>query len=149
MDQVKTLAVPGCPLATCEAGAGDSRCYTATGFPRPMHTARIQLMQTIAQVADTAPAAEPRPAGRLTGRTPSPKQGRILAAAIRGGGIYELSGYRFAGDAQRRAAVLAMADDARGWMRELRETPHATLYEITPEGRNAEARFREKNGETR
>lgn len=141
MDQV-TLTIPACPLATCTAGAGVSHCYTATGFPRPMHAVRVTLMQQAATAADSTPPVEPRPAGHLAGRRPSDKQALILAAAIRNGGVYELSGYRFAGDAQRRAAVLAMANDSRGWMRKLRETEHGTLYEITNEGRNAEARYR-------
>jgi hypothetical protein len=141
VDQV-TLTIPACPLATCTAGAGVSHCYTATGFPRPMHAVRVALMQDTVRAADSTPPAAPRPAGRLTGRRPSDKQAAILAAAIRGGGMYELSGYRFAGDAQRRAAVVAMADDARGWMREVEETEHGTLYEITNEGRDAEARYR-------
>lgn len=142
MDQ-DALTIPACPLTTCNAAATVSHCYTATGFPRPMHAARVAVMQAAAAGADVGPAVPPAPAGRKTGSRPSQKQAGILAAAIARGGLYELSAYRFAGDAQKRAAVLAMADDARGWMRKADETPHATLYEITVEGRNAEARYRD------
>jgi len=132
---------PACP--TCVAQAGDVWCYTATGFRRHWHAARRRA-------ADGQPAPEQKPAGHLTGRRPSDKQANILAAAIAGDDTYEVSGYGFHGEAQKRAAMLAMADEARGWFRHLRETQHGTLYEITDAGRDAAARYETwMNGGTR
>jgi hypothetical protein len=94
-------------------------------------------------------AADPKPAGRNAHRRPSEKQAHILAQAADDGGLYELSGYGFHGEAQRRAAVLAMVDESRAWMRHVRETQHGDLYEITNGGRDALARYRQwMNGVT-
>lgn len=125
---------PACPLPTCPAGEGDRFCYTATGFPRQWHTARRKRA-----LGDTAP--EPSAAGSLAHRRPSEAQHRLLAQAMAGGGVYELSGYRFHGDAQRRRAMQAMAGTERGWFRHVRETPHGTVYEITDDGRSAYYRY--------
>lgn len=143
-----TTPTPVCPLATCDAPAGASYCLTPTGFRRPLHDVRVAAMQATA-AGTPAPAVEQPPAGRLAHRRPSEKQVKILAVAADDGGLYELSGYGFHGEAQRRAAVLAMVDDSRGWMRHVRETQHGTLYEITNEGRSALARYRDwMNGVT-
>lgn len=136
MDQVTDPRrnAPACPRPSCGARAGDPWCLTATGFPRGMHAARLALIR------GEEPAAG-KPAGALTGRRPSEAQQRILVQAAAAGGLYELSGYRFHGDAQRRAAMTAMADDARGWFREVRHTDHGTLFEITTAGRSAAYRY--------
>lgn len=123
------LNTPDCPRSGCGAKAGDPQCYSATGFPVPMHKVRLHG------------AAREKVAGRLAHRRPSDKQYLILAAAVDAGGMYELSGYRFAGDAQRRAAMTAMVDVERGWFVRLRDTQHGTLYEITDAGRNAYYRY--------
>lgn len=125
---------PACPTATCRAGKGNPWCYTATGFPRAMHTARLKL------IAGAAPAE--KTAGSLAGKRPSHLQADILGWAIADpDGQWELSGYRFRGDAQRRAAMLAMAADTRGWFSHVRETDHGTLYQVTDAGRAAWQRY--------
>jgi hypothetical protein len=131
----RTVA-PDCPLKTCSATVGDVWCYTPTGFRRHWHAARRAVV-----AGATAPAVPA--AGKLAGRRPSEAQQRILAAAMAGGGMYELSGYTFHGDAQRRAAMTAMADQARGWFRQLHHTDHGTMFEITDTGRNAYYRYKD------
>jgi hypothetical protein len=145
VDQVTRPAVniPACRYKTCGAREGDRRCYTTTGWARHMHAIRVQDI-TAAANTTTVPAAAPEqnPAGHLTGRRPSDKQAGILAqAANDDNGQYELSGYGFHGEAQRRAAVSAMTDPARGWLRHVRETRHGTLYQITTPGRAALTRY--------
>ncbi len=123
---------PACP--SCPAQAGDLACYTATGFPRHWHARRRTLA-----LGGTLPAA--KPAKSRAGARPSHKQADILASAISNDGVYEVSGYRFRGDAQRRSAMAAMSDDTRGWFTHAGETPHGTLYKITQTGRDAWARY--------
>ncbi len=125
---------PACTYEGCGAQAGDLWCYTATRFRRPWHYVRRQ-----AAAGESAPA--PKPAGSLTNRRPSHKQGDMLAFAIANGGTYEVSGYGFHGEAQKRNAMLAMVNEARGWFRHLRETQHGTLYEITEAGWLASDRY--------
>lgn len=143
-----TMPTPACELVTCGAPAGASYCLTPTGFRRPLHAVRLAAMQATADGQDTPPPA-PAPAGRHAHKRPTEKQAGILARAEADGGLYELSGYGFSGEAQRRAAVLSMVNDTRGWMRHVRETTHGTLYEITSPGRGALARYRDwMNGVT-
>lgn len=124
------LNAPACPRAGCNAAAGELWCYTATGFRRHWHTARRQLA-----AGATVPASKPNPNVR-----PSHKQADMLAFAVTaGGGQYEVSGYTFAGDAQKRAAMRAMVE--RGWFRRVRDTDHGTLYEVTDDGKAAAARY--------
>lgn len=125
---------PPCPLKTCRAVAGDLWCYTPTGFRRHWHAARWRIVEGGQPKAETA-------AGALSGRRPSEAQHRILAWAIHQAGYYDLSGYTFHGDAQRRAAMTAMADPARGWFARVRATDHGTLYKITDAGRAAFQRY--------
>lgn len=139
LNELLTAPIPACTLATCGAPAGARYCLTPTGFRRPLHAVRVAAIEAAAATPIT-PAA-PRPAGRLAHRRPSDKQARLLAQAVNNGGLYELSGYGFHGEAQRRTAVLAMTDDARGWMRHVRQTQHGDLYEITNGGRDALARY--------
>lgn len=123
------LNTPDCGHLGCNAKAGDPWCYTRTGFPRSMHAVRRRG------------AAQDKVAGKRAALRPSEKQYQIMQAAVDGGGMYELSGYRFAGDAQRQAAMAAMADVERGWFVRVRDTQHGTLYEITDTGRNAYYRY--------
>lgn len=122
---------PACRHPDCGALAGDPACYTATGFPRGQHKVRWK---------PAAPTPEP---GSLSDRRPSSKQHDIMRQAMAAGGLYELSGYRFHGDAQRRAAMQPMADPARGWFRRVRDTDHGTLYDLTDAGRNAYYRYQD------
>ncbi len=135
MDPVTTI--PACRHKTCGARPGDRNCYTPTGFVRHWHVIRVND----AAAGDQTTEPDRAPAGRLAGRRPSEKQAGILAQAVHNGGLYEMSGYSFAGDAQRRAATLSMAGEERGWFQHVRETQHGTLYEITPAGRDALARW--------
>lgn len=147
--ELMATPIPACTLATCGAGAGVSYCLTPTGFRRPMHAVRVAALRA---TADGIPvvSAPPTPAGKNAHRRPSEKQANILGRAVDNGGLYELSGYGFHGEAQKRQAVLAMADPSRGWMRHVQETQHGTVYEITNEGRDALARYRDwMNGATR
>ncbi len=129
---------PPCRHKGCGAQRGDRWCYTATGFRRHWHAVRR------ADVDNPPAAGQPTaPAGKLARRRPSEAQQRILGAAMGNGGLYELSGYTFHGDAQRRAAMGAMSNPARGWFTRLRETQHGTLYEITNAGRAAFYRYEE------
>lgn len=121
-----------CP--DCTARAGDLNCYTATGFPRPWHARRRRL--ALGETLPDKPAA-----GSLAGKRPTHKQAEILGWAIANNNQYELSGYRFHGDAQRRAAMTPMADETRGWFDHVRETDHGTLYKITEGGLTAFARY--------
>lgn len=141
LNELLTAPIPACTLATCGAAAGTRYCLTPTGFRRPLHAVRVAAIQAAAAGTPAPPAPE-RPAGRHAHRRPSDKQARILAQAADSGGLYELSGYGFHGEAQRRTAVLAMVDNARGWMRHVRQTQHGDLYEITNGGRDALARYR-------
>lgn len=128
---------PACTHAGCGALAGDPNCYTATGFPRAQHKVRWETPK--------APGAP----GSLSGRRPTDKQHELMFWAMREGGLYELSGYRFSGDAQRRASMASMADPQRGWFRKVRETAHGTLYELTDAGRAAYYRYEDwMNGGT-
>lgn len=117
---------PACPF--CRAQAGDRWCYTATNFRRHWHAMRWALV-------DAAKAAAVQPARKPRAKRASEAQYRIMVAAMGAGGLYELSGYTFHGDAQRRAAMRAMVD--RGWFRYVRETQHGSLHELTNDGRNA------------
>lgn len=119
------LTASNCPR--CTAKAGDPLCYTTSGYPRPMHVVRRN-------------AVVPVP-GRLAARRPSARQHAMMSQALTNGGLYELSGYQFAGDAQRRAAMTAAADVEHGWFRHVRETAHGTLFELTEEGRLAYYRY--------
>lgn len=123
------LNTPDCAHLGCGAKAGDTRCYTRTGFPRSMHAVRRKT------------TALARVAGRLAGRRPTEKQHHLMAQAMANGGMYELSGYRFHGDAQRQAAMASMADPARGWFRHVTETQHGAVYELTGAGRLAYYRY--------
>lgn len=136
-------SAPACPTKSCRAVAGDPWCYTATGFRRHMHAARWALIEG-------KPVSE-RPAGSMAGRRPSHLQADILSWAIADeNGQWELSGYTFSGDAQRRAAMLAMSDEPRGWFTKVRETDHGTLYQVTDVGRAAWQRYDDwMNGRTR
>lgn len=127
-------AAPPCPFKPCRAQAGDRFCYTATGFPRHWHAARVRA----AAGHDQAAA---RPAGHLAGRRPTDAQHRILSQAVADDGRYELSGYRFHGDAQRRSAMQSMSGPERGWFSPVGETPHGTLYKITEDGLAAWQRY--------
>lgn len=127
---------PACPRDRCRATAGDLWCYTATGFRRHWHAARRLLA-----AGQNPPAAAAD--GSRTGQRPSEAQQRILTQAVAGGGLYEVSGYTFAGDAQRRAAMTAMAGPACGWFRHVQETPHGDVYEITDAGRRAYYRYQD------
>jgi hypothetical protein len=118
----------------CGAQAGDPWCYTATGFRRHQHAVRVRDAQGV------PPAAE-KPAGSLAGRRPTDKQYLIILAAANGEGCYEVSGYGFHGEAQIRAAMDAMVDDARGWFTRVRETQHGTLFQLTDAGRTAGIRY--------
>jgi hypothetical protein len=133
-----TNPIPACPHPGCGAATGDRYCYTPTGFIRHLHTVRKHAIEVAA--GRTGPAPEKK-AGRNTRSRPKDKQALILAAAVADGGLYEVSGYGFHREAQRRASVLSMVDESRGWMTHLRETQHGDLYEITTEGRNALARY--------
>lgn len=129
---------PACPHSGCGAQAGDPRCYTRTGFPRHQHAVRKKT------------DAREKVAGKLAARRPSDAQHRIMQQAMGGGGLYELSGYRFRGDAQRQSAMAAMADVERGWFRFVEERQHGTLYELTEAGRLAYYRYEDwMNGDTR
>ena len=132
MDLTSRPEAVRCPRVTCRAPAGIA-CVTATGYQRPPHHDRIT------QAAGKAPAGL-KPAGSLTGRRPTPAQQRILAQAVNNGGGYELSGYRFHGDAQRRAAMGAMVDEARGWFVRREVTADGTVFEVTDAGRAAHTR---------
>ena len=126
---------PDCPHPGCPAKAGNAWCYTATGFPRSMHAARLAL------IAGEAPKTGPAD-GSLAARRPSHLQADILSWALADpAGRWELSGYRFRGDAQRRSAMAAMSHPARGWFTHVKETDHGTLYEITDAGREAWGRY--------
>ncbi len=126
---------PACTQPGCGATAGDPNCYTASGFVRPPHQVRTTTRQAL--TPDTPP-----PAGRLSGRRPSDKQARILAKAETSGGLFETCEWPVSGAAATRAAVYAMAGDARGWMKEIRATADGRLYEMTSAGREALARYR-------
>lgn len=119
-----------CPEPSCRAEQGDMWCYTPTGWRRHWHAKRIRLA-----------LGEPAPAPRKpsTGGRPSHKQGDMLAWAIDHGGTYEITGYTFAGEAQKRAAMTAMV--AKDWFRKAGPSQHGTLYEITDGGRQASARY--------
>lgn len=121
---------PACPF--CRAQAGDRWCYTATNFRRHWHAMRWALVDA-AKAA--APAPAPAPARKPKPKRASEAQYRILCRAMTDGGLYELSGYRFHGDAQRRAAMRAMVE--KQWFRYVRETQHGSLHELTNDGRNA------------
>lgn len=125
---------PACPKPGCGAPVGDPWCYTLTGFRRHWHAPRRRL-------ADGQKPATPPAAGALAGHRPSEAQHRMLAVAIRQDGYYELSGYNFHGDAQRRATMHAMVDPARGWFSHVKEVQHGTLYRITAAGRAAWQRY--------
>jgi hypothetical protein len=127
---------PACPLKTCKAPADSRFCVTPTGFPRGFHKARLQLIET-----GQAPAE--KPAGSLAGRRPSYAQAGMLAFALStdGNGLYEVSGYTFHGDAQRRATMQSMVDEARGWFEFSHSTEHCEVYRITDAGRAAYQRF--------
>jgi hypothetical protein len=100
-----------------------------------MHAARLRLI-----AGEAAPA--PPAAGSRTGSRPSHIQARLLGRALdNADGEWELSGYRFNGDAQRRAAMQAMAGETRRWFVKVRDTEHGTLYRITAEGRAAFGRY--------
>lgn len=119
-----------CPERTCIAGQGDMWCYTATGFRRHWHVSRRRL------ALGQAGPEKKKPSG--TGR-PSHKQADMLAYAIATGGTYEVSGYTFNGEAQKRAAMNSMV--ARGWFRRSGSNDHGTLYEVTDDGKAASARY--------
>jgi hypothetical protein len=127
-------AAPACPFRGCGAQAGDLWCYTPTGFRRHWHACRRAAAQGT-PVTDGKPTP-----GRPVGR-PTHKQADILAWAINNGGEYEVSGYTFRGDAQKRAAMRAMTDASRGWFEQVRHTDHGTLYKITDAGLAASARY--------
>lgn len=137
MDAVTDLRknpVP-CTFRGCGAQQGDLNCYTATGFPRPWHAVRRSA------AAGETPAAAPA-AGSASGRRPTHKQADILLSAVHNdSGEYEVSGYRFHGDAQRRQAMDSMVGPARGWFERVRHTDHGTLYKITDAGRAASDRY--------
>jgi hypothetical protein len=63
----------------------------------------------------------------------------MLAWALAHGGTYEVSGYTFRGEAQKRAAMNSMVE--RAWFRRLRNTDQGTLYEVTDDGKAASARY--------
>lgn len=135
--QVKDPRVdtPPCPLASCRAAAGSTWCVTPTGFRRHMHTVRRRMI-------DGTPAPAPKPAGSLVRRRPTRPQAGLLAAAVTGeSGEVEVSGYTFRGDAQRRAAMAAMTDEARGWFTYVRSTAHCEVYAVTAAGRAAWQRY--------
>jgi hypothetical protein len=119
-----------CPEPTCGAQQGDLWCYTPTGFRRGFHSSRRALALGQPAPAKKKPSTDARP---------SHKQGDMLAWAIHHDGQYEVSGYTFHGEAQKRAAMNAMVE--RSWFRRLRDTDHGTLYEITDDGRQASARY--------
>jgi hypothetical protein len=119
-----------CPEPNCKAQEGDLSCYTATGFPRGWHASRRRLALGRPDPAKKAPSPDVRP---------SHKQADMLAWAIANDGRYEVSGYTFHGDAQKRAAMDSMV--GRTWFRRLHHTDHGTLYEITDEGRQASGRY--------
>jgi hypothetical protein len=125
---------PQCPLKTCKAAAGTTYCVTPTGFRRGFHKARLALIET-------GKAPVEKPAGSLTDRRPSHAQADMLAAAISRGGLFEVSGYNFHGDAGRRATMQAMADEARDWFTFSHSTAHCEVYQITDAGRAAWRRY--------
>jgi hypothetical protein len=130
---------PSCP--SCRAEVGDPWCYTATGFRRHHHETRRKL------AAGQPPAASTK--GSKSDAMPTQAQQRMLSSAVDGGGLVEVSGYQFHGDAQRRATMAAMVADTRGWFRYVRDTPHAAVYEITDQGRLAYYRHVERWGTAR
>ncbi len=129
--------MPACTQPGCGAAAGDRNCYTASGWRRHPHAVRMRALAA----ADTGEPEPERTPGRMAGRRPTHKQADILAAAVAAGGLFETCEWSISGAAATRAAVYAMADDARGWMKDVRATKDGRLYEITTEGRNALARY--------
>lgn len=126
---------PACPLKTCNVGAGTPYCVTPTGFRRGFHAARLRLIES-----GTAPAV--KPAGSLAGRRPTYAQGDMLEAAIAvWPELFEVSGYTFHGDAQRRATMQSMVDEKRGWFVYSHSTAHCEVYRITDDGRAAWQRY--------
>lgn len=119
-----------CPEKTCAAGQGCMWCYTATGFRRHWHASRRRL-------ALGQPTPEKKPPSSTV--RPSHKQADMLGWTIANGDVYEVSGYTFRGEAQKRAAMNSMVE--RGWFRKLRTTDHGTLYQVTDDGRAASARY--------
>lgn len=126
---------PACPLKTCDAGAGTPYCVTPTGWRRGFHAARLKLIES-----GTTPAE--KPAGGLAGRRPTHPQADMLQAAIAAkDGMFEVSGYTFTGDAQRRATMQAMVDAKRGWFVYTHSTAHCEVYRVTDAGRAAWQRY--------
>jgi hypothetical protein len=129
------VGTPPCPVTSCRAPAGSTWCVTPTGFRRHMHTVRRRMI-------DGAPAPAAKPAGSLVRRRPTRPQAGLLAVAVTGpAGEVEVSGYTFSGDAQRRAAMAAMTDPARGWFTYVRSTAHCEVYAVTDAGRAAWRRY--------
>lgn len=90
-----------------------------------------------------------KPSGHLAGRRPSHKMADILAAALRDGGQFETCEWSISGASAARAAVYAMAADARGWMTKVRNTADGELYQVTDAGRAAWQRYDDwMNGRT-
>ncbi len=136
-DTVKDPRVdtPACPLKTCKAAAGTVWCVTPTGFRRGFHAARRKLI-------DGGGAPAEKEAGSLAGRRPTHAQADMLGYAIAAWPeLFEVSGYSFHGDAQRRATMQSMVDDVRGWFTFSHSTAHCEVYRITDAGRAAWQRY--------
>jgi hypothetical protein len=124
----RSKPMPACTQPGCGAAAGDRTCYTASGWRRHPHAVRMRALAA----ADAGEPEPKKPAGRLARQRPTHKQADILAAAIHNGGLFETCEWPISGAALTRAAVYAMADEARGWMTDVRATRDG--WPATPTG---------------
>jgi hypothetical protein len=115
-----------CPQPTgCGRPAGQC-CVTAQGYATVNHRVRVLV------------ARGGTPAPVRTDQRPSRTQARILTAAIDQGGIYLLTQYNLHGVAPLRQAMAAMV--TKGWFEFREALITEDRYEITDEGRAAQAR---------
>lgn len=119
----------GCPKPKgCGQPAGQ-RCVTEGGYGARTHRVRL----VVARGGAVAPV-------RKDGR-PSHSQADMLAAAAADGGIFLLCGYNFHGVPAQKRTMKALVD--KGWMEFREYGQHEDRYELTNDGRNALARYRE------